>query len=339
MTAPLVSVLMPTLNSERTLEMCLAALRRQTIGRDAVEILIADGGSTDRTREIAKQHGAVVLENERVLPEYGLSVAMTAARGHYGLTLGSDEVLTNERSLATKVRLMEENPRVHNVFFGGVKAPLGYPPIVEYSNRFGDPFSYFMHRSDAGNIFNELRTRYRVTREESDYLVIQLEDRDVMPINDDGHFFRLAYLRTIADPADLTIIPRLLNLMAAEHRQIAVVKNDFMTHHSTADYRTLKRKIEWRIVGNVHHVESGSVGYASRENLQPLSFRLKKYLFIPYALSVAGPAVDAAALAARYRNPAMLCHFPLAVGAGVSILKHTVLKAIGIGVKHGVYGK
>jgi glycosyltransferase involved in cell wall biosynthesis len=338
MSSPIVSILMPTLNSERTLEMALAAIRRQTLARDEVEILIADGGSKDRTREIARSFGAIVLENERVLPEYGLNVAMAAARGSYGLMLGSDEVITNETSFATKVRLMKENPRVHNVIFGGFRMPAGYPPISDYFNRFGDPFSYFMHRIDAGNIWDELRSRFEILREESDYLVFQLGKDDVMPICDDGHFFRLDYLRSIADLKDLTIIPRLINIMAAEHRQVAVVKDDFMTHYSTADYKTAKAKIEWRIVGNVHHVDSGSVGYASREDLQPPSFRRKKYLFIPYALSIAAPAVDAALLTLRYRNPSMLCHFPLAVGAGISILKHRALKALGVKVKHGVYG-
>jgi hypothetical protein len=237
------------------------------------------------------------------------------------------------------VRLMEENAKVHNVVFGGFRTPAGYPPISDYVNRFGDPFSFFMHRIDAADIWNEVRKRYRIVREEPQYLVLELGDRDVMPICDDGHFFRLDYLRTIADLRDLSIIPRLINIMAAEHRQIAIVKDDFMTHYSTADYKTAKAKIEWRIVGNVHHVDSGSVGYASREHLQPGFFRWKKYFFIPYALSVAAPALDAAVLSARYRNPAMMYHLPLAVGAGVSIVKHRLLKALGVKVKHGVYGK
>jgi glycosyltransferase involved in cell wall biosynthesis len=339
MTTPLVSILMPTLNSERTIEMCLSAIRRQTIDRDLVEILIADGGSKDRTRDIARAHGAIILENPRVLPEYGLNVAMTAARGHYGLMLGSDEVLANEASLATKVKLLSENPLVHNVIFGGFLVPDGYPPISHYVNRFGDPFSFFMHRLDAADIWNELYERFELVREEPDYRIFHLRDDDVMPICDDGHFFRLDYLRTIADPSDLSLIPRLINVMAKEHRQIAVVKNDFMTHYSTADYKTAKAKIEWRIVGNVHHVDSGSVGYASREDLQPSAFRWKKYLFVPYALSVAGPAIDAARLTARYGNAAMLYHLPLAVGAGLSIVKHRALKALGVKVEHRVYGK
>ena len=343
MVAPLVSILMPTLNSERTIEMALSAIRRQTLGRDAgrdsIEILIADGGSTDATRAIAKAHGAIILENEKVLPEYGLNVAMTAARGSYGLMLGSDEILQNEDSLAIKVRLLRENPHVHNVMFGGFRVPDDFPPISHYWIRFGDPFSHFMHRIDMGDMWRELFDRFELVRDEPDYRVFRLGSADVMPVCDDGHFFCLDYLRTVADQSDISIIPRLINVMTKEHRQVAVVKNDFMVHHSTADYETAKKKIEWKIVGNIHHVDSGSIGYASREELQPRGFKWKKYLFIPYALSIAAPAIDAARLAARYRNPGMLYHLPLAVGAGLSIVKHSALRALGVKVEHKAYGK
>lgn len=339
MTNPLVSVLMPTLDSERTIDMALAAVRRQTLGREAVEILVADGGSTDRTRAIAKEHGAIVLENERVLPEYGLSVALAAARGRHAVFLGSDEVMTNPGALAAKARLLDENPRVHNITFAGLINPEGYPKIGDYVNRFGDPFSYFMHRLDAGDLWSGLQRRYDVVRADPEYLVVRFGKDDVLPIVDGGHFFRLDYLRTIADVRDHTIIPRLFHVMCAEHRQLGVVKDDFSIHYSTGDYRTATKKIEWRIVMNVHHAASGSAGFAGREHTQPRAFRLKKYLFIPYALSIGAPAVDAALLSVRYRNPGMLYHLPLTVRAGISILKHTALKALGVNVAQSAYGR
>lgn len=339
MTKPLVSILMPTLDSERTLALCLASIRRQTLGAEAVEILIADGGSKDATRAIAAEYGAVVLENPRVLPEFGLSVALAASRGRYGVFVGSDEVMTHEGALAIKVRLLEENPRCHNVTHAGLMTPEGYPRISDYLNRFGDPFSFFMHRLDAGDHLHALRERYSIVREESDYVVLGIGKSEVLPIIDGGHFFRIDHLRTLADLSDHTVIARLFTLMALEHRQLGVVKNDRILHHSATEYRVAKAKVEWRIVNNIHHVASGAVGFVGREQLQPRSFRLKKYLFIPYALSIAGPALDAARLTIEYKNSGMLYHLPLAVGAGVSILKHTALKALGVKVGQKAYGK
>ena len=52
MELPFVTIAMPCLNEERFIEACLASVRRQDYPGDRYEVLIADGGSTDRTREI-----------------------------------------------------------------------------------------------------------------------------------------------------------------------------------------------------------------------------------------------------------------------------------------------
>lgn len=337
METPLISVLMPTLDAERTIEMCLASIRRQTIGAKSVEILVADGGSKDRTRAIALRFGATILENERVLPEYGISVAMAAAKGPYAITMGSDEVLLNERAFATKVRMLVENERLHNVIPCGLRNPPAYPAIGDYANRCGDPFSYYMHRIDSGDHWQSLASRYQILRSEPDYRVLKVGNNQPFPICD-GHFFRLEYLRTIADVSDHTIIPRLFNFMAQRDRLIGVVRDDFINHHSTGTYRTARAKIEWRVICNMHYGREGSAGYASRERDQPLGFRLRKYFFLPYALSVVAPAIDAVAMAIRSGKPGMLYHAPLSVETGLSIIKQGVLRAMGSKPARTVYG-
>src|SRR2546421_3895091 len=58
-----VAVAIPVLNGERYLEEVLTAVRRQSV--DA-ELLVADSGSTDRSREISLSYGARLLE----IPEF-----------------------------------------------------------------------------------------------------------------------------------------------------------------------------------------------------------------------------------------------------------------------------
>jgi glycosyltransferase involved in cell wall biosynthesis len=56
---PLVSVVVPTFNSERFLERCLKAIKAQSYPN--IEIIVVDSHSADRTREIAENLGAVVI--------------------------------------------------------------------------------------------------------------------------------------------------------------------------------------------------------------------------------------------------------------------------------------
>ena len=53
-TLPLVTIAMPCLNEEAFIETCLESVRAQEYPADRLEILVADGSSTDRTREILR---------------------------------------------------------------------------------------------------------------------------------------------------------------------------------------------------------------------------------------------------------------------------------------------
>ena len=52
-----VSFLIPTLNAASVLEPCLKAIVDQNYPKDKIEIVVADGGSTDKTLIIAKKYG------------------------------------------------------------------------------------------------------------------------------------------------------------------------------------------------------------------------------------------------------------------------------------------
>lgn len=87
---PLVSVVVPCYNEENTVQLLLEAVYRQTFPRHNMEVILADGLSTDRTRErIAQfQHSYPdlalrVINNPRRIIPAGLNCALAAATGEY----------------------------------------------------------------------------------------------------------------------------------------------------------------------------------------------------------------------------------------------------------------
>ncbi|MGQ9759084.1 MAG: glycosyltransferase [Candidatus Methanomethylicaceae archaeon] len=56
------SVIVPTYNEERGIEYTLKSISQQTIPREEYEILVVDGGSTDRTVEIASKYADAVIQ-------------------------------------------------------------------------------------------------------------------------------------------------------------------------------------------------------------------------------------------------------------------------------------
>ncbi|RKX92309.1 MAG: glycosyltransferase family 2 protein, partial [Spirochaetes bacterium] len=58
---PFVSVIIPALNAESTIGLCLESIKSLDYPAGKLEIIVVDNGSTDRTREIAESFGAKVL--------------------------------------------------------------------------------------------------------------------------------------------------------------------------------------------------------------------------------------------------------------------------------------
>jgi glycosyltransferase involved in cell wall biosynthesis len=57
----MISVIVPTYNEEASITACLKSLCNQTLARDEYEILVVDGNSGDRTRELAEEYADQVF--------------------------------------------------------------------------------------------------------------------------------------------------------------------------------------------------------------------------------------------------------------------------------------
>lgn len=90
MNRPLVSVIVPTFNSERFLEKCLASVRAQSYPN--IEVIVVDNHSKDRTREIAGKYADLVLliDSER---SAAVNLGVRHARGEYVYRVDSDSVV------------------------------------------------------------------------------------------------------------------------------------------------------------------------------------------------------------------------------------------------------
>jgi len=81
-----VSVVLPVLNEERHIEACLRSVLEQDYPPERYEVIVADGGSTDRTREIvaavaARDPRVLLIDNPGRLQAAGLNRAILASRG------------------------------------------------------------------------------------------------------------------------------------------------------------------------------------------------------------------------------------------------------------------
>ncbi|MCR8501224.1 MAG: glycosyltransferase family 2 protein [Candidatus Korarchaeota archaeon] len=89
---PLLSIIIPTLNEESTIGKVIEAIPREILGRMGYEfeVIVVDGGSTDRTVNIALHKGARVIVVRR--RGYGLAylIGFRYAKGDVIVTLDAD---------------------------------------------------------------------------------------------------------------------------------------------------------------------------------------------------------------------------------------------------------
>lgn len=91
---PLVSIVIPCLNEEDYIVALLDSLAAQDYGAGDIEVLVSDGGSTDRTRDLVASYPSPfrrleLVENPRRITVAGLNEGMDAARGDCWIIIGA----------------------------------------------------------------------------------------------------------------------------------------------------------------------------------------------------------------------------------------------------------
>lgn len=88
---PLVSVVIPTYNSEKTLVKCLESIKNQSY--EHIEVIVVDSLSKDKTREIAERYGAKVIIGHYSKPE-ARNIGFRDSKGLYIFHMDGDMILT-----------------------------------------------------------------------------------------------------------------------------------------------------------------------------------------------------------------------------------------------------
>ena len=103
MSNPLISIIIPTYNSENTLQSCLESITKQSF--ISWEVILVDGQSDDNTlniiRELANKFSSITYISEKDEGIYdAMNKGIQLAKGEWMYFLGSDDTLYNDRVLS-----------------------------------------------------------------------------------------------------------------------------------------------------------------------------------------------------------------------------------------------
>ena len=141
------TILMSTYNSGARLGRALERVRRQDYPGELMQIVVADGGSTDRTIDIADSYGATVVDNQLRLGEEGLRAGMPRVERELVVIFADDNEFAQDDWLSTVAGIFEENKEL-DAFFCRLGASDDDPPANKYYALIeNEPLNFYMNQS------------------------------------------------------------------------------------------------------------------------------------------------------------------------------------------------
>lgn len=323
---PTLSIIIATLNSEKLLPLCLGSIKTQNYPRDKIEVLVIDGGSTDRTLDIAEEFSVdrIVLNPLRTA-EAAYAIAVREARNEILAFIDSDNVLTESNWLRKMVKPLEDDGIVGT-------EPLYYTYrkhdniITKYCALIGmnDPIYMYVGNYDRFCVVTGRWTEspVKILDENESYIKIKLENfespKDLPTIGANGFLVRRLALIESYPVKDYWIdLDAVYSLVRSGHNEFAKVKVGIV-HLFAGNVRTFFRKQKRRIKDYLFFEDKGMRMYPWKK-LE----KLKIMMFIFFTIAVIPLLLDVVRGYRRIHDRALLFHIPacwitlLAYGSGI----------------------
>lgn len=243
------SIVIPTLNSGRTLEACLRSILSQTMQRDRYEIVLADAGSTDDTLHIAHTCGVDrIVENPLRTGEAGKAAGIQAATGDIIALVDSDNILPDPAWLQQMVAPFADPGIV-------ASEPIAYtvrpedPALTRYFALLGmnDPLCLFTRNYDRTCAVTGTWTGLEVPQaDRGDYLELTLSEEALPTIGANGFVFRRSLLEHVSWKPYFFDIDVMHQAVRVGFTQVAKVKTGIV-HLYCARLSDFTRKQQRRI--------------------------------------------------------------------------------------------
>jgi len=314
---------MPILNGGALFERALESIARQDYPDGLVEILMLDGGSTDGSKEVAERFGAQVIDNPEKLPEPGVTLGLSLARGDLCVVMAADNGLPVENWLRLVVQPFIDEPRVTGAYVHIVPSDDDNSFTRYYCLLHVEPFSWFVYGAACNARY--FHKYYRTVMTGDSYTVF-----DFTPMRHPVLTFAQAFVvrrgfQRREDFAADDILPVIQ--MIEEGRLLAYVPAAGVYHHHLLGFGHYLKKYEWRIRNSFN---TETTGFDNRRTYMSRWRVFKKYLFVPYGLCVVWPFVDSLYLWWREKDVCMLWHAPACFGLSALIVyeyaRHLLLK-------------
>ncbi len=251
---PTISVCIATYNSDSTLERCLQTIRSQDYPQSKIEIILGDGGSTDKTAIIAKRYRSkvVLVPRDKQHAEYNRGVAFNAAKSELVLILDHDNFLPNKSWLHSMVLPLLENKEIlasSTCYYDYNKK---YDLMDRYFALFGtsEPLPFYLHKADRLPQTDKIWTLSGNSIDKGNYFEVSFSKnpREFPSVGSNGCLMRREIVLNCAkaDPDHHYPIDVLFDCVKKGHNKFAFVKISIIhLTHSRGLIQFIRRRVKF----------------------------------------------------------------------------------------------
>lgn len=286
---PSVSFVIATYNSERTIKNCLSAISKQDYP-SPIEIVIGDGGSTDRTLNVIEKYSAKVVSvpEEKQNAEYNKGTAVNAAKNEIIVFIDHDNILPHKKWLRKMVRPLLEDEQI----FGAGVLRFHYKKSMTLLDRYfalfgaADPIAFFLNKSAHQSwLYDQFNLRGTLLEGKPDYYIVELDPERMPALGGNGALLRRKLLKEAkSDPEHFFHIDIHVDLAKKGYTKYAFVKESIihLTNNSLLPF--LKRRKYY--IEKYHFKDFSKRRYSVYESKKD---RLALMRYIIYAMTIFGP--------------------------------------------------
>lgn len=332
---PPVSVTIATRNSERTLAECLSSVRAQDYLPD-IEIILADGGSKDKTLEIARKFRAKVVKvpENKQNAEYNKGVAVNSANNDILLMIDHDNILPHPGWLKNMIRPLMEDEEI----FGSGVLQFQYDKNMSLVDRYSallggtDPLTFFLNKSaHQSYLYQGFHLRGKLIGEQSGYYKVRLDPQRLPALGGNGSILKRSLLKYAKSSPDYFFhIDIHVDLAMRGYKTYAFVKDKIIHLTNNSFFPFLRRR---RYFMEKYHFEDHSKRRYSIYDSSKDKWALVG--FIIYSITVVLPIVDSIRGFLKIKDMAWFLHPLMCLG----ILTVYGITTVREGLRHGFLAK
>ncbi len=299
-------MVMATLNAGAVQDGCLRSIREQDYDQRGVEIIAADGGSTDGTLELFERYGVVVVKENTGSPEAAKAVALKIAKNELVLEVDEDNVLPDRGWLKKMVECLEKEPEATGVYTWRYRHQKEAKSLNRYFSLIGvnDPVARFLGRADRQSYSSDEWTLSGVARDKGEYFLVEFEEDNLPTVGANGFLiWRKLLMEAKVDEENFFHIDVNMDLVRKGYKKYVVVKNDVIHISGESILKFFKKR--YRYMKELYMNDYGKRRYFL---YNPKTDKFKIVLYSLSSLTLIWPILEALEGFARIQDWAWFWH-------------------------------